>query len=154
TLGTDVLDTYELNKTNRAMIFHAGMNEDGSCVIGNTGCNWQFGSDGGYHYSLWALTKGFGHYIAPDLANPAKWYAKVVDLLLSEQASDGSWPVDGRDDGSQIGATSLAIDALGLVGVPTHTLTVTKSGTGTGSVSSSPAGVDCGTTCSSSFPQG
>src|SRR4051794_9275805 len=37
---------------------------------------------------------------------------------------------------------------------PTHTLTVTKSGTGTGSVSSSPTGIDCGLTCSTSFPEG
>ncbi len=32
-----------------------------------------------------------------------------------------------------------------------HTLTVTKDGSGSGVVSSSPAGVECGTTCSASF---
>jgi uncharacterized repeat protein (TIGR01451 family)/uncharacterized repeat protein (TIGR02543 family) len=34
------------------------------------------------------------------------------------------------------------------------TLTVTKAGSGSGTVTSSPAGIDCGTTCSSSFPNG
>src|SRR3712207_6617049 len=32
------------------------------------------------------------------------------------------------------------------------TLTVTKSGDGTGTVTSYPAGIDCGSTCSASFP--
>jgi len=33
-------------------------------------------------------------------------------------------------------------------------LTVSKAGTGSGSVTSSPAGIDCGTTCSASYPEG
>ena len=36
----------------------------------------------------------------------------------------------------------------------THTLTVTLAGTGTGSVSSSPSGIDCGSTCSATFNDG
>jgi hypothetical protein len=156
TFGTDILDEYELVKTTvRSMIYHFGMNEDGTCdfTVDPT-CDWAVAGDGGYHYSLWALTKGFGQYIAPDLSNPANWYAKVVDLLLTEQSSDGSWPVDLRDDFTSIVATSFAVDALGLVGVPTHTLTVTKSGSGSGTVTSSPTGIDCGATCSAPFSQG
>jgi List-Bact-rpt repeat protein len=38
--------------------------------------------------------------------------------------------------------------------LPTHTLTVTKSGNGSGGVTSSPAGIDCGATCSHAFPEG
>jgi hypothetical protein len=38
--------------------------------------------------------------------------------------------------------------------LPTHTLTVAKNGTGSGSVSSSPAGIDCGATCSHAYTQG
>ena len=34
---------------------------------------------------------------------------------------------------------------------PSYTLTVTKAGSGTGGVTSSPAGIDCGGTCSASF---
>ena len=38
-------------------------------------------------------------------------------------------------------------------GTPTHhTLTVAKAGTGSGTVTSSPAGINCGATCSASFP--
>jgi uncharacterized repeat protein (TIGR02543 family) len=37
---------------------------------------------------------------------------------------------------------------------PTETLTVQKSGTGAGTVTSSPAGISCGGTCSHQFPQG
>ncbi len=35
---------------------------------------------------------------------------------------------------------------------PTYNLSVTKSGTGSGTVLSSPAGINCGTTCSADFP--
>jgi DNA-binding beta-propeller fold protein YncE len=38
--------------------------------------------------------------------------------------------------------------------VPNPTLTVAKSGTGTGGVTSSPAGIDCGATCSTSYATG
>ena len=38
--------------------------------------------------------------------------------------------------------------------VPTDTLAVSKSGTGSGSVTSSPLGIDCGSTCSMSFSEG
>jgi len=38
--------------------------------------------------------------------------------------------------------------------VPQHTLTVSKSGDGTGGVTSSPAGIDCGATCSALFDDG
>lgn len=44
---------------------------------------------------------------------------------------------------------------LGLPSPPTHfTLTVTKSGTGSGTVSSNPAGISCGATCSANFSNG
>jgi len=37
---------------------------------------------------------------------------------------------------------------------PSHTLTVKKAGTGSGTVTSSPAGIDCGSTCSAGFEEG
>lgn len=39
-------------------------------------------------------------------------------------------------------------------GTTTHQLSVTKSGTGTGTVTSSPAGINCGSTCQASFSSG
>jgi subtilisin family serine protease len=41
-----------------------------------------------------------------------------------------------------------------IVDLDHHTLTVTKGGAGTGTVTSSPAGIDCGSTCSHSFDAG
>jgi subtilisin family serine protease len=41
-----------------------------------------------------------------------------------------------------------------IVDIDHHTLTVGKNGSGTGSVTSSPAGIDCGSTCSGSFSIG
>ena len=57
----DLLDEYELMKeTVRGGIAHNGTNEDGTCTIGELECDWYENGDGGYHYGLWSLTKGFG----------------------------------------------------------------------------------------------
>ncbi|TMD40078.1 MAG: hypothetical protein E6I89_04150, partial [Chloroflexi bacterium] len=116
--GQDVLDTYEKSlPATRTGIYHDGANEDGSCVVGAALCDWHDTGDGGYHYGLFALTKGLGEYIPPVLSDPNNWYAKVVDLLITQQNVNGSWPDDGRDDGSQLMATAFAVSALGLVAV-------------------------------------
>jgi hypothetical protein len=129
-LGTDVLDTYEkaahssISSQHRD-VYHTGSTEDGSCDP-SAGCDWAFNGDGGYHYSLFALSKGLGAYIAPSLSDGANWYAKIADLLVSEQnttsgPSFGSWPSDGRDDFTILFSTELSVFALGLVGVaPPH----------------------------------
>ena len=125
--GQDVLNTYELALPAHTMAYHSGVKEDGSCKPGVGNCDWFLATgEGGYHYSLFALAKGLGSYITPDLSNASNWYAKVADLLLGEQAKDGSWPADLRDDASLIFATGLSVSALGLVAVQTiPTLPVT-----------------------------
>jgi hypothetical protein len=128
TFDQDVLNAYELMQANvgtanMQMIAHSGATEDGSCTPNTAGCDWYTSGDGGYHYSLFALTKGLGGYISPNLSDPTNWYAKVVDLLLSQQGTDGSWPQDARDDFSTVFATGLAVSSLGLVAVPTATPT-------------------------------
>jgi hypothetical protein len=123
-LGQDVLDVYELVKTNNDTqwlsggvgVYHTAAVEDGSCDP-NTTCTWGFNGDGGFHYSIWALTKGLGDYIPSNLADPNNWYAKVADLLVNSQLGNGSWTFDGRDDFSAIVATSFSVFALGLTGV-------------------------------------
>ncbi|MBV9171474.1 MAG: hypothetical protein JOZ81_15465, partial [Chloroflexi bacterium] len=118
----DVLNTYEDAKPTYQMVYHTAKTEDGSCsppqFINSPPCSWAFDGDGGFHYSLFALTKGLGSYIPPDLGDPTNWYANVVDLLLSQQNGDGSWPADARDDYNPVFATALSVSALGLVGVP------------------------------------
>ncbi|MFH1702231.1 MAG: choice-of-anchor D domain-containing protein [Nitrospirota bacterium] len=49
--------------------------------------------------------------------------------------------------------TPLNVSLIGN-GVPQRLLTVLKAGTGTGTVSSSPAGIDCGTDCKEKYPKG
>lgn len=116
--GQDILDVYELSLPTYNMVWHDGATEDGSCPADVGPCDWHFaGGEGGFHYSLFSLTKGLGEYIAPNLTNATNWYAKVVDLLLTQQQGDGSWPQDGRDDGSALFATGLAVGSLGLVAV-------------------------------------
>jgi uncharacterized repeat protein (TIGR01451 family) len=132
--GEDVLNEYELEREiNRTMVLHTGREEDGTCEIGTEigireSCDWVFESgEGGYHYSLFALTKGFGEFSEARLSDPTNWYAKVVDLLLTQQGSDGSWPPDLRDDAGVVFATALSVSSLGLVGVEqTPTTTTTK----------------------------
>jgi len=54
---------------------------------------------------------------------------------------------------AKLGIAQVDQIVLGNVAYPEkYTLTVTKSGSGTGTVTSSPAGIDCGSTCSSTFP--
>jgi hypothetical protein len=113
----DVLNTYEDAKPTDKMVYHAAATEDGHCNPSLSGCHWVFDFDGGFHYSVFALTKGLGSYLAADLTDPTNWYAKVVDLLLSQQAANGSWPADGRDDYDTVFATGLSVSSLGLVGV-------------------------------------
>lgn len=59
--------------------------------------------------------------------------------------------IDSANDTS--GTSSSTSVATGLVKLQ-RTLTVTKSGAGSGTVTSSPAGIDCGATCSHSFDPG
>jgi Prenyltransferase and squalene oxidase repeat len=138
-LGQDVLDEYELEKPTDNGVYHEGQNADGTCKINTDNCDWFFeGGEGGFHYSLFSLTKGLGEFIPPNLNDASNWYAKVVDMLLSQQDADGSWPQDGRDDGSPIIATAFSVSALGLVAVPTPTPTPTPTATPTPTPTPSP----------------
>lgn len=130
----DVLNSYELMKANAgpsglAMIAHSGATEDGSCTPDAGGCDWSTSGDGGFHYSMFALTKGLGSYIPSNLSTATNWYAIVADLLLSQQASDGSWPQDARDDFSTVFATGLSVSSLGKVAVRPTSCTMVGSGT-------------------------
>ena len=58
-----------------------------------------------------------------------------------------------KDDSTATGEDAAWIDRLvmPLAGLAQATLSVTRNGSGSGSVTSSPAGIDCGATCSASF---
>jgi Divergent InlB B-repeat domain len=80
----------------------------------------------------------------------------VVTLIASP--GDGStfdgW--SGACSGS--GACTVALDGDRTVGatftLARHTLTVARAGSGSGTVSSSPAGIDCGASCSAAYDHG
>ena len=150
--GKDVLDEYEHEKNiagaPRTMIYHTKANREPACDIGGDGCGWQFArGEGGYHYSMFALSKGLGQYVPGNLSDPSNFYAQVVDLLLSQQNGDdtsdnGSWPDDPRDDGSPIGATAFALMSLGRVGQPANASgTVYEDGNGNGARDAGEAGL-------------
>ena len=91
----------------------ANATEDGSCdpaAVTDPPCTWATdSSEGGFHYSMWTLSKGAGSYLAPDLSSGTNWYTKIADLLVRSQCPatanalaadkctnggvpDGAWP--------------------------------------------------------------
>lgn len=78
-------------------------------------------------------------------------HAVSVDLsgLTPRQAYCGAL-VAANPDGSGTGAQETWTQPA----PPQHTLTVSLAGSGAGSVSSAPAGIDCGATCSQDFDEG
>jgi hypothetical protein len=96
---------------------------------------------------------------------------------LTPVASNDNAPADGDFECGEGGGSEVAFSAvagttyriavdgaageegnfeldLQAVGTPRHLLTVTKSGSGDGTVSSAPAGIDCGSSCEHEFDQG
>ena len=112
-----------------------------SSTPSNTYGSWQGTSMAAPHVTgAWALLK-------------QKAPTATVHEVLAALSSTGMPVLDGRN-GITKPRISLpaALDAL-VTGV-NYTLSVTKAGAGTGSVTSSPAGIDCGATCSASFASG
>ncbi|TAK09640.1 MAG: HYR domain-containing protein [Candidatus Manganitrophaceae bacterium] len=59
-----------------------------------------------------------------------------------------------RAVGQSAGGTTFGGDLIFTTAPSNFTLTITQSGTGSGTVTSSPAGINCGATCSASFAAG
>jgi hypothetical protein len=118
----EVLNEYELEEAKREMMYHDGATIETTCSVG-AGCHWHFApaGEGGYHYSLFSITKGLGLYQPTSLTNPSNWWAKLVDLAITQQAANGSWPQNGRDDNSVILATAFTAASLGKAGIPNTT---------------------------------
>jgi hypothetical protein len=146
------------------------------------GNGWLFGGtgyDSGVHFGslgdLWAFGTTCSSLAPPTAANGGP-YGIGATITLTASTIDGAtylWtgpfgftsteqnPTIPNATLAMAGAYSVTIIVGGcpsgagtttVVVLPSPTLAVTKIGSGTGSVSSSPAGIDCGATCSASFP--
>jgi hypothetical protein len=93
------------------------------------------------------LGDGTGNFV-PIASPPATGPGPVFPAI-------GDFNNDGLMDVAVANLDSNTVSVLMQVGVSNNvTLTVTPAGNGTGTVSSVPAGIDCGETCSSSFASG
>jgi hypothetical protein len=90
------------------------------------------------------------HIVA--FASAAEGNAKTEEFG-SRHLGGGSYGVGVNAEGTVYASTTNAEVAV-FAPAATVTLTVTKSGTGEGSVTSSPAGIDCGSECSAEFEEG
>jgi sugar lactone lactonase YvrE len=153
----------------KAYVFNPAGSEVQVEVDGSEAAAGGFGT--GYH-SL-ALDQSNGHFYLPDIG-PATGH-KVVDefdgggALVSEIATPAALAdplpagvaVDnsgGENEGDvfvSVGINPSSVLAFGpLTYTPFFNLKVTKTGPGQGTVTSSPAGIDCGTTCQHALEEG
>lgn len=80
-------------------------------------------------------------------------------VTLTQSASAGSKFIGWSGDCTGTGTCEVTMSAAKSVtatfdDIPDQTLTVTKAGTGSGTVTSSPAGINCGSTCAFGFEEG
>ncbi|MBK9441061.1 MAG: pre-peptidase C-terminal domain-containing protein [Comamonadaceae bacterium] len=76
----------------------------------------------------------------------------TVSEVLAALSNNGVAVTDSRN--SLVKPRINLPASLAVLTTAQYALTVSKTGTGTGSVSSSPAGIDCGSTCSANFASG
>ncbi|HEX4324122.1 MAG TPA: hypothetical protein VHZ77_05750, partial [Gaiellaceae bacterium] len=85
-------------------------------------------------------------------------FATGASVTLTATAAAGSaftgWSGGGCSGTGTCHVTVNADTKVTATFSPTMTLSVSKAGKGTGSVTSSPAGINCGSTCSAPFPVG
>jgi LmbE family N-acetylglucosaminyl deacetylase len=85
-------------------------------------------------------------------------HGALVKLTGASGAGSKAVTWSGCDKVNAAGECEVAMSAAKAVtavfDLEQHSLTVTKSGSGAGTVSSSPAGISCGATCSASFDHG
>ena len=93
--------------------------------------------------------------------DPAAFQQAVSDMVASGEpwqlvTTFNEWGEGtGFENAVEYGSTYLDILAGGSPPPPvTHTLSVSKTGSGSGTVTSSPSGINCGSTCSASFNDG
>ena len=119
--------------------------EYGTCDASGNG---NFNPTESANWTLWMNSNGI---------SSANWSlndkAETASALTSGASTTGPWPA------SQLTQSGAWVKAYILPGYgggtgTSYMLTVAKAGTGSGTVTSSPAGVSCGSTCSASYASG
>jgi len=121
------------------------------------GCNDD--TPGSYQSALQVnLTAGTTYFI-----EIAEWNGSITSLAMDTSMRNRPRPGENGSSGLSVGKASsitpkptsevgaLAGGSLQFHVLPMPALTVSKSGTGSGTVTSSPAGINCGSTCSYAF---
>jgi hypothetical protein len=91
----------------------------------------------------------FGANLATDLS-----VVSATEITVKAPAGTANGKVDVTVTTPEGGSSGTVEADKYTYDVPTQALSVTKAGTGTGTVTSAPAGINCGVTCSASFEQG
>jgi hypothetical protein len=111
--------------------------------------------------ATFSVTGGGGTVNGPNLncaTTCTIWWGEGDPVTVTATPSPGyrfsSW--DGACAGQPAACTATVIGVITAHATfaPTHALTVTRSGDGSGTVTSAPAGISCGATCSAGFDVG
>ena len=90
----------------------------------------------------------FPHYFNGANSGDVPW----TDVSIPVTAGTHTFKFEFRRDADvDFGSNAAWIDSVVLPGTLNRLLTVSRAGTGSGSVSSTPAGINCGATCSANF---
>ena len=143
---------YAINPNGRLKWSYTGAGGGSSPAVGADGTIYM-GSGSGTLYAInpagtlkWSSALGGEIYLCPAIGSDGTIYVGSVDsrlyaiYSLSLGLANSSWPMFLRNT-----------QHTGLATLPT--LVVTKSGAAINTVTSSPSGIDCGTTCTASYPK-
>ncbi|MBF0554586.1 MAG: DUF1566 domain-containing protein [Nitrospirae bacterium] len=100
-------------------------------------------------YSQYGVALAENPFTNVQSASSAYYWSSSTDI----GDSSGAWVVD-MIYGNVFGDSKSYTNYLWPVRSVTYTLDVSKSGTGTGTITSKPAGISCGSTCSASYDSG
>jgi hypothetical protein len=120
---------------------------------------------GGVDYDVFVYGSTVYYYRRPDLDTPVTALHLDVAEFLADSVARGAhqrtWWVASVSTGPIVeeGIGTLALEDYKVTfqagSLPVlEELTISKEGTGSGTVTSTPAGIDCGSACSASFPAG
>ena len=81
-------------------------------------------------------------------------YADMPATSLTVRRDTAAYAADNGQGVLMVHYHNVTGNKAQLVDIDSHSLTVSKSGNGSGTVTSCPAGIDCGSTCSAWFASG